>query len=96
MMYALAGYNDFEYAVADFAIAVAGMVSVGIHGTYTAKEAVGAINTVGCHALLFMQDMAWHSQRQAMGRWAVQDVRIGCPSVHTCVVMDSESVRITF
>jgi hypothetical protein len=87
------GYNDFEYAVADFAIAVAGMVSVGIHGTYTAKEAVGAINTVGCGALLFMQDLAWHSQRQAMGRWAVQDVRQGCPSVRVFVAMDS-AVRI--
>ena len=37
---AIAGYNDFEFACADFAVAAAGMVSVGIHGTYSEDDAV--------------------------------------------------------
>jgi long-subunit acyl-CoA synthetase (AMP-forming) len=85
---AIAGYNDFEFAVADFAIAVAGMVSVGVHGTYTDRDAVAAISKVKCSALLFMRDMALLPQRQSASRWSVQSVKAACLSVRHFVVMD--------
>lgn len=40
---AIVGYNDFEWVVADFAIAVAGMASVGVHTTYDALGAAGVL-----------------------------------------------------
>mmetsp|Transcript_163666 Transcript_163666/g.524841 ORF Transcript_163666/g.524841 Transcript_163666/m.524841 type:complete len:1938 (+) Transcript_163666:50-5863(+) len=36
---AIVGYNDFEWAVADFATAVAGFASVGVHTTYDPSSA---------------------------------------------------------
>eukprot|EP00927_Polykrikos_kofoidii_P048997 TRINITY_DN43149_c0_g1_i1.p1 TRINITY_DN43149_c0_g1~~TRINITY_DN43149_c0_g1_i1.p1 ORF type:complete len:2028 (+),score=334.88 TRINITY_DN43149_c0_g1_i1:78-6161(+) len=36
---AIAGYNDFEWVVADFAVAVAGMATVSVHTTYDIEAA---------------------------------------------------------
>jgi long-subunit acyl-CoA synthetase (AMP-forming) len=89
---AISGYNDFEFACADFAVAAAGMVSVGIHSTYGPDAAVGAIAKVECACLLYMTDMALEPARRGAGRWCVQDVAARCPSVKQFVVMDGEAV----
>ena len=43
---AIAGYNEIEWMVADFAIAAAGFVSVGVHTTYDQTSANAVINKV--------------------------------------------------
>ena len=56
MSIGVTGYNDIEFCVADLAIARAGMVSVGIHGTYTNDQLFHALNKSECVALLYMSD----------------------------------------
>lgn len=87
---AISGYNDFEFACADFAISVAGMVSVGVHGTYGEEDAVAVIDKVNCAALLFSKDLAMESRRRDAGRWCVQRARWQCPSLSKLVVMDCQ------
>lgn len=43
---AIAGYNEIEWMVADFAIAAAGFVSVGVHTTYDQASVNAVINKV--------------------------------------------------
>jgi acyl-CoA synthetase (AMP-forming)/AMP-acid ligase II len=62
---AIAGYNDFEFACADFACAVAGMVPVGLHGTYEDAVVCAAINKVSRYPLKLTvahQRVAKHSR----------------------------------
>ena len=47
-------YNDWEWAVADFAIVRAGLVSVGVHGTYQYIEALGVLRKAEAKALCCM------------------------------------------
>eukprot|EP01062_Namystynia_karyoxenos_P042642 TRINITY_DN31212_c0_g1_i1.p1 TRINITY_DN31212_c0_g1~~TRINITY_DN31212_c0_g1_i1.p1 ORF type:complete len:1534 (+),score=283.66 TRINITY_DN31212_c0_g1_i1:77-4603(+) len=54
---AVCGYNDFEWAVADFAIAVAGYVTVGVHTTYTTQQAAELLTRVGASCLCVMSDL---------------------------------------
>ncbi len=73
---AIAGYNDLEFCVADFALAAAGMVSVGIHGTYSQDEVAHALHQSECVALLYMHDLALHAgRRRDQGLWCVGDLR---------------------
>jgi len=85
---AISGYNDFEFACADFAVSVAGMVSVGVHGTYGEDDAAAVIDKVQCAVLLFSKDLALESRRHACGRWCVQSVRRRCSFLSKLVVMD--------
>mmetsp|Transcript_30395 Transcript_30395/g.91143 ORF Transcript_30395/g.91143 Transcript_30395/m.91143 type:complete len:1957 (+) Transcript_30395:98-5968(+) len=85
---AISGYNDFEWAVADFAVARAGMVSVGIHGTYTPHDAAAVLTSVACSALLFMKDLALTPRREAAEKWSVKSIRAMCPSIKYYVAMD--------
>ena len=41
---AICGFNTIEWTLCDFACAVAGLVSVGIHSNYDDKEAIGVLN----------------------------------------------------
>jgi fatty acid CoA ligase FadD9 len=41
---AICGFNTIEWALCDFACAVAGLVSVGIHSNYEEKEAISVLN----------------------------------------------------
>ena len=86
--------HDFEFAVADFALAAAGLVSVPVHGTYTDAEAAAAMSKVGCQGLMFMLDHAQQAKRAESGRWSVQGVKMLCPLLSTLVVMDACSADI--
>ena len=87
---AISGYNDFEFAIADFAVAVAGMVSVPIHGTYTSAAAAAVVNKVRCVGVCFMRDHANVAARKANGgKWSIQDLVAHCPSLQHAVVMDA-------
>ena len=88
---AIAGYNDFEWAIADFAVAVAGFVSVGVHSTYSSDEAAAVISKVKCAALLCMLDHTIEARRVACGRFSVQQLRQQCPCLLKIVVMDAPS-----
>ena len=75
MSIGVTGYNDIEFCVADLAIARAGMVSVGIHGTYTNDQLFHALNKSECVALLYMSDFEIKSsERAAKGLWCVDDL----------------------
>ena len=50
-------YNDWEWAIADFACARAGMCSVGIHTTYDAQTAPKLLSMVGACGILCMEDL---------------------------------------
>jgi len=87
---AVSGYNDFEFAVADFAIATAGLVCVPIHGTYSNDAAATVINKVHCVALCFMRDHAnVETRANAGGKWSVQGLADQCESLTSFVVMDA-------
>ena len=79
---AIAGYNDIEWMVTDFAIAVAGFVSVGIHTTYSAANAEAVINKVECDALCTMQNLI--ETRDQL--WSLRS--LNCPSLKVVAVMD--------
>ena len=72
----------------------AGMVAVGIHGTYDEDAAVNVISKVNCTALLFMRDLALEKRRADAGRWAVQHIQRRCPSVKYFVVMDAQADEV--
>lgn len=91
---AISGYNDFEWAVADFAVAVAGFVSVGVHTTYTAEEAVAVVKKASCSMFCLMDNLIEGSATGARGaspdqKWSLDAVVGRCPSLHACVVMDA-------
>ena len=91
----MAGYNDLEFVVADFAIACAGLVCVPMHGTYSEQGAAAVINKVRCSAVCFMRDHAnYESRMQAGGKWTVQGLRAVCPSLRHCVVMDATADEV--
>ena len=50
-------YNDWEWAVADFAIVRAGLVPVGVHGTYQHHEALSVLRKAEAKALVAMSDI---------------------------------------
>ena len=93
----VAGYNDIEFCVADLAIARAGMVSVGIHGTYTNDQIVHALHISDCVALLYMSDLEHKSiKRSSQGLWCVnalvkakQVQKDALPLLHHFVCMDA-------
>ena len=63
-------YNDWEWAVADFAIVRAGLVPVGVHGTYQHEEAVGVLCKAEAKALCCMSDIFAASSRGEL--WSVR------------------------
>ena len=83
---AICGYNDIEWMVADFAIARAGFVSVGIHTTYTQREAESVINTAGCAAMLTMENLVLRGLRDTSKKWCVK--LLECPCLQAVVLMD--------
>ena len=84
----MVGYNDIEWMVADFAIARAGLVSVGIHTTYCQESANGVINKAECSALLAMQNLVLRGQDGGSEKdlWCLQNVE--CSSLLAIVLMD--------
>lgn len=92
---AVSGYNDFEFVVADFAIAVAGYVCVPIHGTYSEDGAASVVSKVHCSAMCFMRDHASSKSRaQNGGKWTIQGLRDRCPCLRHLVVMDASVTEI--
>ena len=93
----IAGYNDIEFVVADLALARAGMVSVGIHGTYTSDQAVFALRKSECVALLYMSDLEINQQERAEHNlWDVKSIFMescqkssGLPLLKYFVLMDA-------
>jgi long-subunit acyl-CoA synthetase (AMP-forming) len=73
---AIAGYNDIEWAACDFACALAGLVSVGIHSTFNAEEALFALQNSGCVALLTSSDFVLDNEHRGLDKqfWSVQSV----------------------
>ena len=88
---AISGYNDYEWIIADLAVARAGMVSVGIHTTYTAEEAIAVASKVRITALLCMGNLMVRSRRIGKGaadRWVAADLTRSVPSLTMVVAMD--------
>jgi long-subunit acyl-CoA synthetase (AMP-forming) len=73
---AIAGYNDIEWAACDFACALSGLVSVGIHSTFNAEEALFALQNSGCVALLTSADFVLDNENRGLDKqfWSVQSV----------------------
>jgi long-subunit acyl-CoA synthetase (AMP-forming) len=73
---AISGYNDIEWAACDFACAMSGLVSVGIHSTFNAEEALFALQNSGCVALLTAADFVLDNDDRGMDKtfWSVQSV----------------------
>ena len=90
----ISGYNDIEFCVADFACAVAGIVSVGIHGTHSLDEAATVLRKSECVCLCYMQDLLIHSEaRKEQNLWCVQEIMSlsTLPLLKFFVVMDAAS-----
>ena len=92
---AISGYNDFEWAVADFAVAVAGMVSVGLHTTYPSDKAVDVLRKAKCKALCVMGNLL-DSSASRPGKWSVRTILQDCNELSIIIGMDvsSETIRI--
>jgi long-subunit acyl-CoA synthetase (AMP-forming) len=54
---AIVGYNDFEWVLADFSAAVAGMATVGIHTTYSCEAAASVLQIAAPSVLCATLDM---------------------------------------
>lgn len=80
---AISGYNDWEWIIADFAISMAGMVSVGIHGTYENETASACLNKLGVECICVMGDLLTRP-----ARWSVTHVLPLCPQLTHVVAMD--------
>lgn len=65
-------YNDWEWAVADFAIVRAGLVSVGMHGTYQHAEALSVLRKAEAKAFCCMSDIFAPASRGAL--WCARKV----------------------
>eukprot|EP01065_Artemidia_motanka_P022221 TRINITY_DN26448_c0_g1_i1.p1 TRINITY_DN26448_c0_g1~~TRINITY_DN26448_c0_g1_i1.p1 ORF type:complete len:1952 (+),score=493.74 TRINITY_DN26448_c0_g1_i1:218-5857(+) len=82
----ICGYNDFEWLVADMAVAVAGYVSVGIHTTYTDPEVPELLVRVGASCLCVMADLVksggvkrgWNPMRAAADPRVKETLRAVC------------------
>ena len=65
------------------------MVSVGVHTTYTKKEAAAVVSKVACRALLCMGDLMLPTARTATAdRWIAVDLVDACSSLSLVVAMD--------
>ncbi len=73
---AISGYNDIEWAACDFACALSGLVSVGIHSTFSAEETLFALQNSGCVALLTSADFVWDNDSRGIDKqfWSAQSV----------------------
>jgi long-subunit acyl-CoA synthetase (AMP-forming) len=93
---AISGYNDFEWAVADFAVAVAGMVSIGLHTTYPSDKAVDVLRKAKCKALCVMGNLL-NSTDSRPGKWTVRTILHDCNDLTIIIGMDvpSETVRLS-
>eukprot|EP01064_Diplonema_japonicum_P022536 TRINITY_DN3246_c3_g1_i1.p1 TRINITY_DN3246_c3_g1~~TRINITY_DN3246_c3_g1_i1.p1 ORF type:complete len:1703 (+),score=316.86 TRINITY_DN3246_c3_g1_i1:64-5109(+) len=85
----IAGYNDLEWAVADFALAVAGMASVGLHTTYTTSRAAAVAKACDAKGLLVMKNLF---DRRDDG-WDVESL-LAETSLQTVVTMDAPTVAV--
>lgn len=73
---AISGYNDIEWAACDFACALSGLVSVGIHSTFNTEETLFALQNSGCVALLTSVDFVLDNRSRGVDKhfWSVQSV----------------------
>ena len=73
---AIAGYNDIEWAACDFACALSGLVSVGLHSTFDSHETLFALQNSGCVALLTSADYVLDNEFRGVDKpfWSVQSV----------------------
>ena len=83
---AISGYNDFEWLVADAAIARAGMCSVGLHTTYNAETAESCVNKLQVAAVCVLSNLVLSASRG--DRWAAADLCSRCASLKVVVAMD--------
>ena len=54
---ALLGYNELEWIVSDFAIALAGMVSVPVHTSFTQEQVIAHLNRTKVSCLFTMRNL---------------------------------------
>ena len=73
---AISGYNDIEWAACDFACALSGLVSVGLHSTFDARETLFALQNSSCVALLTSADYVLDNECRGLHKpfWSVQSV----------------------
>ena len=88
----LAGYNDIEWVVADFACAVAGMTTVGVHTTLGVAGAAHIASKSGAVAMLAMADLFCHDEPyDTQQSWRVKDLVKEAAALETVVCMDMSS-----
>lgn len=91
---AICGFNTFEWAVCDFACAIAGLVSVGIHSNYDAAEATNVLNHADIEIIVlskafFVTSTDSTSDRRFQTSWMLQEVLPNVACVKAVVSMDT-------
>jgi long-subunit acyl-CoA synthetase (AMP-forming) len=83
---AIAGYNDFEWIVADMAIACAGMCAVGLHTTYETQTAVDCMNKLEVSGLVVLSNLVTQKDRGEL--WSAAALCANCSSLKLVVASD--------
>lgn len=84
----ISGYNNIEWACADFGCMLTGGVSVGIHMTNDVASAVHVINHAEVNVLFCTLDKLLLASG-ATGFWTVSDLLGACPTLRHVVIMDA-------
>ena len=85
---AIAGYNDFEWLIADMAIACAGMCAVGLHTTYDTNTAVDCVNRLEIAGLIVLSNLVCRSSRGQLEVWSASELCAQCRSLKLLVASD--------
>ena len=91
----VAGYNDIEWVVVDFACALSGMTSVGLHTTIPKGAALSLCDASDAVCLFAMANL-WKlpSGEEKCERWCVPDLREHCTDL-LVVAMDASPEEVS-